>query len=872
MPKIPTYNQLGQRVKAPTTQIGVRADTQAFVGAQLATADLFKKAGNIAYEFGMKEKEENTKAAFAELKTQYNNEVNDLIRNSKATSTLEAENELKDYNTKFERNYAKKNLTPNELKSIKTQMILHQGNKMQVGKNLAFDRGRDNNSTLHNNSLINLSMEISKLSDGNPLKEAMIQEAREIYTTATENGETGNLGVKTFAEFEKGVRLNEYSLLSRNAKNIGEINDLQARLATDTLPYSDRVNVENLLKESKNRVLNEYSEAISMEIFDSSKEDFLDDKLYKEKLDQILKKGKIETVNAKGQAITIDTSKLTSSQLMQLYNISENKRIRLESEELNNIKNTEISNAQNMSLSEIEQRLKDIDNGKYLPQIKNFNARQSMKNIYSDVQKKRQIEDIATAKQNTKTIVDNIGLDNGISESTNELITQTQDILRLTDNREELNNFNFQIDVATKSSAIFSTTQFSSETDKRNAETSALSDARDEKDPEKRSLKLAIYNELVKKNTNDRALFVKDPVDYLQRGLKRELLGSERISMQKTMGIVGSKLRIMSDNEIKAFNSAFTNAQTFDEKSQIGEEFISKFGPQYENLVMKNLVQRSVISKVESLMLSDPKNPHMNFIMTSNSPEQIKDTEKSDYKKTSKNGKSLMQSVRQQLEKYNNSLIGRAYQGEAEANMGNPANNHIMDTENIVYNTAALLLQRGKSSPNNAAKMAYEMVLGDSNDFFEINNKYVRVEKGLGINTEGVKGVLQFILNDKEFLVDRIVSPPEEGIDETVTNKTYVDRLASQGSWRTTVDNQSVYLIDNTGNMVRRKVEEQPTDVGGISSLVDPQSPFIVIRLDQLNLIARDIEVAETEAAPLGGALFKQKEVREEILKTKARF
>ena len=872
MPKIPTYDQLGQRVKAPTTQIGVRADTQAFVGAQLATADLFKKAGNIAYEFGMKEKEENTKAAFAELKTQYNNEVNDLIRNSKATSTLEAENELKDYNTKFERNYAKKNLTPNELKSIKTQMILHQGNKMQVGKNLAFDRGRDNNSTLHNNSLINLSMEISKLSDGNPLKEAMIQEAREIYTTATENGETGNLGVKTFAEFEKGVRLNEYSLLSRNAKNIGEINDLQARLETDTLPYSDRVNVENLLKESKNRVLNEYSEAISMEIFDSSKEDFLDDKRYKEKLDQILKRGKIETVNAKGQAITIDTSKLTSSQLMQLYNISENKRIRLESEELNNIKNTEISNAQNMSLSEIEQRLKDIDNGKYLPQIKNFNARQSMKNIYSDVQKKRQIEDIATAKQNTKTIVDNIGLDNGISESTNELITQTQDILRLTDNREELNNFNFQIDVATKSSAIFSTTQFSSETDKRNAETSALSDARDEKDPEKRSLKLAIYNELVKKNTNDRALFVKDPVDYLQRGLKRELLGSERISMQKTMGIVGSKLRIMSDNEIKAFNSAFTNAQTFDEKSQIGEEFISKFGPQYENLVMKNLVQRSVISKVESLMLSDPKNPHMNFIMTSNSPEQIKDTEKSDYKKTSKNGKSLMQSVRQQLEKYNNSLIGRAYQGEAEANMGNPANNHIMDTENIVYNTAALLLQRGKSSPNNAAEMAYKMVLGDSNDFFEINNKYVRVEKGLGINTEGVKGVLQFILNDKEFLVDRIVSPPEEGIDETVTNKTYVDRLASQGSWRTTVDNQSVYLIDNTGNMVRRKVEEQPTDVGGISSLVDPQSPFIVIRLDQLNLIARDIEVAETEAAPLGGALFKQKEVREEILKTKARF
>ena len=338
------------------------------------------------------------------------------------------------------------------------------------------------------------------------------------------------------------------------------------------------------------------------------------------------------------------------------------------------------------------------------------------------------------------------------------------------------------------------------------------------------------------------------------------------------MGIVGSKLRIMSDNEISTFTSAFTNAKTFEEKSQIGEQFISKFGPQYENLVMKNLVQRNVINKVESLMLSDPKNPSMNFIMTANSPEQIKETEKSDFKTTSKNGKSLMQSVRQQLEKYNNSLVGKAYQGEAEASMGNPANNHIRHTEQIVFNTAALLAQRGNTSLNNAAEIAYKMVLGDSHDFFEINNKYVRVEKGLGINTEGVKNVLQFILNDKEFLVDRIVSPPQEGIEETVTNKTYVDRLASEGSWRTTVDNQSVYLIDNTGNMVRRKVDEQPTDVGGVSSLVDPQSPFVVIRLDQLNLIARDIQTAETEVAPYGGALFKQKEVREQILKTKARF
>jgi hypothetical protein len=753
-------------------------------------------------------------------------------------------------------------------------MILHQGNKMQVGKNLAFDRGRDYNSTLHNNSLTNLSMEISKLPIGNQLREAMIQEAREIYTTATENGETGNLGVKTFAEFEKGVKLNDYSLLASNAKNVEEINNLKSTLENETLLHSDKVNILNQIKLNESRVLGEYVEALSMEIYQSEKDVFLDDKKYQEGLNKLLKQDKIETVNAKGQAITVDLTKLSSNQLRTLINLAENKRIKFESEELNDINNTEIANAQTMSLTEIEQRLNDIDSGKHLPEIKNFNARQSMKSVYLDAQKKRKIEDIATAKQNTKTIVANIGLDNGISEKTQELIDKNQDILRLTDNIDELNEFNFQIEVATKSSSLFSVTQFSSQTDQRNAENTALNEARSETDPYKRRLKQEIYNQLVTKNTTDRARFVKDPVDYLERGLKKRLDPSERISKQKTMGIVGSELRIMSDNEIKEFTAAFTNAQTFKEKSEIGERFITSFGPDYENLVMKNLIKRNVISKVESLMLSDPTNPNMNLITTANSPEQIKQTE-SEYSQKSKEGKSLLKSVRLQLEKYSNSLIGKAYEGEKDVGFGNPANNHIKGTEDIIYNTAALLIQRGKASPNAAAKMAYDMTLGDSHEFFEINNKYVRVEKGSGIDTQGVKGVLQFILKDEKSLMDGIIAPKQDGTEESVTKKNYVERLGSSGSWRTTVDNKSVYLIDNVGNMVRRNTSLDPKDpssVSGIGSLIDETSPFIVIRLDKLNLIARDVKQAETEVAPYGGALFKQKQVREDILKTRTKF
>ena len=181
-------------------------------------------------------------------------------------------------------------------------------------------------------------------------------------------------------------------------------------------------------------------------------------------------------------------------------------------------------------------------------------------------------------------------------------------------------------------------------------------------------------------------------------------------------------------------------------------------------------------------------------------------------------------------------------------------------------------MQSGKATQDSAAKMAYDMTLGNSHDFFEINNKFVRVEKGSGINTEGVKGVLKYILNDKNSMMQGIISPGQQGIQGDVTTNEYVDRISSEGSWRTTVDNQSVYLIDNTGNMVRRKVVPQPSDVGGVGSLIDQTSPFVVIKLDSLNAIAKEVADIEDDIGPMGSGLFIKGKAVEEFLKTRTRF
>lgn len=876
MPKIPTYDQLGQRVKAPTTQIGLQAD-QSFVSSALATSAAFQKVGDVAYQFGMKEKAENTKAAFNEIKAQYNNEVNDFIRNDDSTSTTEAETKLKDFNLKFEKNYARKGLTPNQIKSIRTDMILHQGNKMQVGKNLAFDRGRDYNSDLHNKSLVNLEMEISKLPQGNPLRKYMMDEALEIYQTAAENGETGNLTIKSFADFEKKIKLIDYSLLSTSAKTIEDLSKLKSSVDNETLLHSEKVNILNDIKVNETRVLSEYVEALSMKVFKGKKEGFLDDKNFEKELQSLLNLEKIETVNAKGQAITIDLKNLSSNQLRTIKNLATNKKNEVEAEELNDVRNTEIKSAQTMTLSQIVERKKAIDNGTYRPDIKNFAARQAIKSVYSDMQSRREKEDISIAKSNIDIIKTSISSNKGVvDEKTQELIKKTSDMLELTENFDMQKTLNQSIESSSKSSAIFLSTQFSSSLDKRAAEKVAKDDYLNETDLAKKKLKEDIYTELLQKNANAAKQFAKNPVAYLQDQLNVTLSPSERINKQKTMGVVGSQLRVATNDEINKFKADFSNQTSFSEKARVGEEFINSFGVENANLVMKNLVQTKVITKVESLMLSDPDNPRMNTVVTANSEAAIAEHKKPGFNVTKKDMTSIMDNVYKEMANYSTSIVGNAYKGEADPSFTTPAHSHLVDTAEIIKNTAILLVQRGEGHAS-AAKTAYNMVLGDSHEFFEINNKAIRVEKGSGYNSEGIKGVLSFIINNKENLTQSIVSAEQEGIATSVTNEEYINDISSKGAWKTTVDNSGVYLVDGTGNMVRRKdysgqsagMLDFSSDVGG-SGIIDQSSPFVVIKFDKLNAISQ--ELSDIRGKFGGGAYLKKGQAEEEFLKRRAIF
>jgi hypothetical protein len=84
MPKIPTYDQLGQRVKDVSPQIGLRADP-GMVNSQLAAADFYAKAQDVAYEYYDADKKAEARSSMSAAENELTLVLED--HNLKDTST-----------------------------------------------------------------------------------------------------------------------------------------------------------------------------------------------------------------------------------------------------------------------------------------------------------------------------------------------------------------------------------------------------------------------------------------------------------------------------------------------------------------------------------------------------------------------------------------------------------------------------------------------------------------------------------------------------------------------------------------------------------------------------------------------------------------
>ncbi len=835
MPKIPTYDQLGQRVKAPTTQIGLQAD-QSFVSSALATSAAFQKVGDVAYQFGMKEKAENTKAAFNEIKAQYNNEVNDFIRNSKSRSTTDAESELKVFNTKFEKNYAKKGLTSNQIRSIRTDMILHQGNKMQVGKNLAFDRGRDYNSTSHKNSSNALIVEISKLPIGNPLRNAMEQELRETIGTANENGETANLDYKTFDQAFNVIKINDYTLLSGNANSLEEVTELKGNLKNETFSIETNLKLNSLLDAEEKRVENEYADGLARNIFLSNDKALTDDKEFEKALQKLKSGALIGITNEKGIQIKVDPSKLPIRILESVKAKAETRRNELLSKEINDISNNLSVDVQKMTLSELTTIRDNIDAkgaDRYKPEIENFASRQRIKQIINGEIKDKAKRAVADSLTVIGDITSDLRGDGVISNENKQKVDEVFNTFNLAEEFKLANEFKQTINAEIKASGAFQSIKFNS----KQATVDKLNELKLNWNKSGKKEDELVYNSF-KAQVSVRDKLIKDDFIgyYKSQNPKEEITISKMLSIQAEMNISAMERRVTSNAQLEAFEAEFNETGIpYNQKAKIGNDFIQSFGA-HQNKVLRHLINTGKITTVDNLLLAYPNDVRIKGAITANTAENIKLNKDSIVGAPKADRETVSSEMSTLFSDYSISIVGGGFDDVLSGGFTKGRANHIQNLRSIAINTANYYLREGLvSDPKEAAKRAYNEVVGNHNTFVQVNETPVR----FGIEYEPVAGSLGEILETSiiynvDYLKETIEAPPAPlGLDDAAKNKwqeQYYTDLTSRGTWRTTTDGTGVYMVDQLGNMVKRK------DSGTMPGVPSGMSPFITVGFEKLAL------------------------------------
>jgi hypothetical protein len=137
-------------------------------------------------------------------------------------------------------------------------------------------------------------------------------------------------------------------------------------------------------------------------------------------------------------------------------------------------------------------------------------------------------------------------------------------------------------------------------------------------------------------------------------------------------------------------------------------------------------------------------------------------------------------------------------------------------------------------------------VIGNQYVFSDINNMSVRFESSLENDYVGMTDLLEFSLTQSEDYLRSVVNVPRKPGEsdeeyENSVNEYFSDTLRS-GSWRTTVDNQGVYMVDQLGGLVELKEPEDSdepfagfvfTSMDKVQSLLAQERAFAALSVDE---------------------------------------
>ena len=550
---------------------------------------------------------------------------------------------------------------------------------------------------------------------------------------------------------------------------------------------------------------------------------------------QTIRDGKVLTITTNaGEDVVVDFGTMKTSNREMLVNKIEarNKSDKAEALSANKLAAKEkfrgIDSLE--QLRNIRNTFTEKKDGKYLhfPDVNTFEGRQAIEALLDKELAEKAVRVVAETSREMDDVNARIVQNGGIISSDDaQVIASAKSKLVAANLIEESIALQDTVDATMNSSVLFKEIEFGSASEQAQtlSQASRYTDATGKKTYELLQNRMAVAAEAMQKDFVGYYLKSKkiDPDD-------EQPTASELLNIQMEMGIPASDARVTSNAQLRSFSAQYKAAEVQD-KGQVMDQFLAQF-PNNEDRVMKHLVETGTITLVDSVINAYPDNANMSMVLDANTEagqKLIKDKSiiSADDRQT------INDLAAKTMADYGQSILGR-FIDETRGGGDNSRVFHTLGMRKIVQDTAAYIKASDPSkSHQEAVDIAYNAVIGENFVFPEVNGTKLRLPNKFEAVQDDITLVLEGgVTLNRDMLAAKIVFPPPLA-GETVeqAREQYLNDLEAEGTWRTTTDGTGVYLVDQTGNMVRMR---RGTGAAVAPSRTGLMKDFVTVSFDEV--------------------------------------
>ena len=842
MPKIPVYEQ---QVKMASGSLGPRAGAGLEAPGQ-ALASFGKQVGDVAFKYGMMEKEAEVKATAADFENGVVQTTNDFKQQNQDTTTAAAKKRYDDQvATPALQRLDAMDLTPNQKRDVRTRLQRQLAKGSLTVQQEAANNGKIVRGGLIDERLAALQKDFATSSDP-VMKEIHSNEAAKLITEAQLTGDRITYNAKSW---RNGAVSEDVATRVNSATSNQHFEDAKKSVRENTgYTQVEKAQQEAIIATKQSAFITTQKKRVVGEVFAAM--------LTEDEFNEAMKQASTGDI-----VITRDDEQIGIS----LAGLPNNERLNIVTS-LRTQRNIKVSEDERVAIesysttfadknpAELQSSLDDLRAGTGFAEGMSLRVRTSLESIVNTQIRDRVPMVTSQIASNTSAIKSRLSLSNGVpDEDTADDIQETVELFNSLGDEAGAAKFAAEVEGISSAGALYSSVKYKTDAAILNAQQALKQEitrpGATVEEVNKAQATLTAFNTMA---ANRKQNIQNDPVDFLQSANRSDLRDQEAslttkqlIQKQVAMNIPDGDIRILSNAQVETFKTQYDGQVGYADSSDFAQQFLAKYSPADQNRIMRNLIKSDAITLVDSMIIANPGNAQMFAAYEGNQAATVEALGKLF---TPTERKDIAALVAAENTDYTGSVVGGQIEGMVSRGATSARMLHATTMNSIITNTALFYKSVDKSiSDSGAVTKAINAVVSSQFSFGNVNGKPLRFPSGMASDAAGISKKLQSSLSNTEYLGSVVDVPADSPFSRNLppaqAEQAYASELANSGYWVTTSDNQGAYLVDQNGNMVPRKTPIE--DFAG--SVMKPQDMFVMVdfadvkaNVDEANLLDKE--------------------------------